>query len=278
VQTAAQPVQPEIGLQLRRAREARGLSLDELTRSTKINTATLAAIESGDIQKLPAPIYARGFIKAYAAEVGLDPTTVANAYLTGLVPDTEQVRTGVSAGSAAAMTSPSHDGRASIGTSRQLLEVNHVRRFSRLTTLAAAVGLAVYIVSFSRHTAERRAPGDATDNDAARSTPVADANRALTTTSEAISMTINGPLTVELVPQGPCWLVATVDGARVIARLLQPGERQTLAIMDEALLRVGDPGALSISINGQTGRVLGRPGQPVNVKITKDNFKEFLSS
>jgi hypothetical protein len=93
-----------------------------------------------------------------------------------------------------------------------------------------------------------------------------------------VTATFTGPLQIELHPQGPCWLVATVDGERVLARLLQPGERETLAISEEAVLRIGDPGALLITINGHSGRTLGRPGQPVNVTITKDNFKEFLSS
>ena len=64
----------------------------------------------------------------------------------------------------------------------------------------------------------------------------------------------------------------------MIAKLLQAGDRYTLAVNQEALLRVGEPGALSISINGQTGRPLGARGQPVSVRITKDNFREFLIS
>jgi hypothetical protein len=89
--------------------------------------------------------------------------------------------------------------------------------------------------------------------------------------------TPSGPLRLELQPQGPCWLTANVDGTPVVAKLLQAGERHTLEASEELVLRVGDPAALSFSINGQAGRPLGRAGQPVNVRITKDNFREFLS-
>ena len=65
--------------------------------------------------------------------------------------------------------------------------------------------------------------------------------------------------------------------ALVVAKLLQAGERHTLEASEELVLRVGDPGALSFSINGQAGRPLGRAGEPVNVRITKDNFRDFLS-
>ena len=39
-----------------------------------------------------------------------------------------------------------------------------------------------------------------------------------------------------------------------------------------------DPGACAFSINGRAGRALGSPGAPVTVRITKDNFRDFLSS
>jgi hypothetical protein len=72
-------------------------------------------------------------------------------------------------------------------------------------------------------------------------------------------------------------LTANVDGTPVVAKLLQAGERHTLEASEELVLRVGDPGAVSFSINGQAGRPFGRAGEPVNVRITKDNFRDFLS-
>ncbi len=86
------------------------------------------------------------------------------------------------------------------------------------------------------------------------------------------------PLGIELQSQGPCWLVLTVDGERVLMRLLQGGERLTFTVTREALLRVGDPSAMSLTINGRSVRALGPPGQPVNVTISRENFKELLSS
>jgi hypothetical protein len=226
------------------------------------------------VLRLPAAIYTRGFVKAYAHEVGLDPDRTADDYLRRIEPFTAHhllVDDGMLPPLAAAPGSVDANDDA-----RQLLAANQVRRFGRLTTFAAALGLIVYLVSFNREAGTRDDDTPLTDVDAL---PAASPSRISDSgPPDAVTATFTGPLQIELNPQGPCWVVATVDGERVLARLLQPGERQTLAISDEAVLRIGDPGVLTISINGRSGRTLGPPGQPVNVTITKENFKDFLSS
>jgi cytoskeleton protein RodZ len=51
--------------QARRRREATGLSLEEISRATKIHKRFLEAIEAGDIDKLPGLVFSKGFIKNY---------------------------------------------------------------------------------------------------------------------------------------------------------------------------------------------------------------------
>jgi len=83
-------------------------------------------------------------------------------------------------------------------------------------------------------------------------------------------------LHVDIRSQGVCWLSATSDGKRVVYRLMQPGERQTIEMRDEIVLRVGDPAAFAFSINGMSGSSLGRAGKAVTVHITRQNYREFL--
>ncbi|MBP1653534.1 MAG: putative transcriptional regulator [Bacteroidetes bacterium] len=61
-----------LGEQLRRAREAQGLSINQIEEITLINARHLEAIERGDLDTLPRP-YIRAFVREYAALVGLDP-------------------------------------------------------------------------------------------------------------------------------------------------------------------------------------------------------------
>ena len=61
-------------------REEKGISLDEISRETKISRRHLEAIEAGDFDKLPGPVYARAFLRHYAKAVGLDPEYVIEQY------------------------------------------------------------------------------------------------------------------------------------------------------------------------------------------------------
>lgn len=62
----------ELGQKLTEAREAKGLSIDQLHEITKIQKRHLVAIEEGDYDVLPGAFYARAFIKQYADAVGLN--------------------------------------------------------------------------------------------------------------------------------------------------------------------------------------------------------------
>ncbi len=63
----------EFGARLRRAREARGLSVKEIATATKISVLVLEALERSDVSRLPGGLFSRAFVRAYAREVGLYP-------------------------------------------------------------------------------------------------------------------------------------------------------------------------------------------------------------
>lgn len=67
----------EMGLELKRARESRGLSLDEVVETTKISRRNIVALEEGNCDHLPHPVYAKGFIRSYARLLGLDGEELA---------------------------------------------------------------------------------------------------------------------------------------------------------------------------------------------------------
>jgi cytoskeletal protein RodZ len=269
------------GARLREQREQRGLTLDDLARATKISKTVLRALEATDVPHLPAAIYTRGFLKAYAREVGLPPDATADEYLRAVEPHSGQRSedTGDRPQHVASPARAAHDDLQRVRAEKQTSVVGW------LLTGAALVGLIVYVMSFSR--AARQGPDAraAVVPDVAQDAAHASADH---TTAVAESAAPAGGvanvalgdrvLRLELVIHAQCWVSARVDGEPVLAKLLQPGERHTLEVSDEAVLRVGEPGALSFSINGQSGRSLGRAGEPVTVRITKDNFRGFLSS
>lgn len=63
----------QLGTMLTRAREARGLTIDDAERDTRISKRYLAALEAEEFEVIPAPVYARGFLRSYSQYLGLDP-------------------------------------------------------------------------------------------------------------------------------------------------------------------------------------------------------------
>src|SRR4051812_10970348 len=85
-----EPTTSSAGERLRVAREAKGLSLEELASQTRIPLRHLQSLEQGDWSRLPAPTYTIGFAKSYASAVGLDRNEIADdlrAEMGGLRPD-----------------------------------------------------------------------------------------------------------------------------------------------------------------------------------------------
>lgn len=81
VETVERPAAAaRIGADLRAARERLGWSLDDVSASLRIRYPYLLAIEDGRIGDLPAATYAVGFVRAYAALLGLDQVEVARRF------------------------------------------------------------------------------------------------------------------------------------------------------------------------------------------------------
>src|SRR5262245_26672939 len=71
-----------LGADLQQARERAGLSLDDLSARTKIRRHMLESIERNDFASIPGGLLARGYLRAYAGEVGLPAEVVAARYQT----------------------------------------------------------------------------------------------------------------------------------------------------------------------------------------------------
>jgi cytoskeletal protein RodZ len=67
-----------IGTRLRTAREAQGLSLDDVAAKTRVPIRHLVHIEKGEWDQLPAPTYSIGFARAYATAVGLEASEIGS--------------------------------------------------------------------------------------------------------------------------------------------------------------------------------------------------------
>jgi transcriptional regulator with XRE-family HTH domain len=77
------------GEHLRREREMRGVSLDEISAATRISTRFLEAIEKDQWDQLPGGVFNRGFIRSIARFLGLDEDSLVAEYALGTASDAQ---------------------------------------------------------------------------------------------------------------------------------------------------------------------------------------------
>ena len=65
-----------VAVQLREARDARKLTIQQVAEATKIRTDHVRALEEGNYDVFAAPVYIRGFVRAYAQLLKLDPKQI----------------------------------------------------------------------------------------------------------------------------------------------------------------------------------------------------------
>ena len=255
----------DLGTTLRTARERRQLPLTGLAVKTKIPVKLLAALEQNDFDKVPSGIFVRGYLRAYAREVGLDPDQVIEQYL---------AESGAAA-PAAAEAPVLRKADEAIDEARVDPNLSESGPGWAYALIVAA--LLVAVISFNRSDSSDEpapAPAPLLEHAAAQ----ADAPHATPSEDLHAVATAGAGLRFEMQAQGLCWVEAVVDGKKVVYRLMQPGERQTIEPEREIVLRIGDPGALTYTVNGKPGEPLGKPGVPVTVRFTSESGRIALAS
>lgn len=71
---------PSFGEKLRQEREKRGIGLSEVASATNVGRHLLEALEANDFQKLPGGPFNKGFVRAYARHIGIDPEAAVASY------------------------------------------------------------------------------------------------------------------------------------------------------------------------------------------------------
>jgi cytoskeletal protein RodZ len=248
-----------VGVRLRALREQRAISLDALAQRTRIAPRVLRAIERDDFGSVPEGIFVRGYLRAYAREIELDPEEIVAQYRAEHEPATQPA--------------PSRSSVASDTTRTYLTRQAY-------TLMAVAVGASVLAALFwpegsttlttagpsAGQTAHSASPPASFPAERGMSSP-ADA-RTTERPEQRAAQPAAAALDVTLVATRVVWVAGEADGKRMLYRQLQPGEQVSIRARNEARLRVGDAGALTISINGAAPLGAGESGEVRNLQVT----------
>ena len=240
------------GASLRRERELRGVSLQEIAASTKIGVSMLQAIEDDRLDKLPQGLFVRGFVREYARFLALDEQKI----LTEL--------------SFHASPAPVVDN--TVGEQGRRVSSRFAARLVNGGLVAGIFGVVVILILSPRFSSQAKAPVPLpavnAPSPAAPAAQTPEAQVASNIASVLPGAAINSstsvlpqPLQLTLTATEDCWIGLDVGGDRVENRVLKKGESFSIVARQNASLAVGNAGGLLVAIDSGPARPLGNRGE-----------------
>jgi cytoskeleton protein RodZ len=292
---------PSFGENLKKEREKRKITIEDISASTKIGTRMLQALEENKFNQLPGGIFNKGFVRSYARFVGIDEDQAVADYLQASgdapPPSTEiAVREGDGRDEGA---------RAKAENAARLDSISENPSRPLPWGLFAAILLliALALSLWSRHTHERgktpapptpaaiteqksedglsrdagagmQASGSSTTASAGQTVPTAVAQKqtvsssSLPTPSASPSPSLTGAaaagageFTVLVRTREESWISIRADGKTVPSELLPAGSERSIVGRKEVIVRMGNAGGVDLQFNGKKVEGGGESGE-----------------
>ncbi len=266
------------GERLRREREMRGITLNEIAESTKISRRHLESLEKEDFDSLPGGIFNKGFVRSYARYLGIDEEQAVADYsaASNEEPEPEDKFPLEIHDRPDPKLNPKRSSLPLILALLALLAVLAIfwarNRIRVLENPENAVGPgAGAVISPSRAPAASPSPPSETP---LPSPPPAAAVPAAQIAPAVASPSASEPRPVATKPPAPehsflvvvtakedSWISLTADGTTVFAKTLNAGERQTVRAGSRVVLITGNAGGVDITFNGKALGAIGNESQ-----------------
>jgi cytoskeletal protein RodZ len=252
----------EIGEQLRQTREHQSLSIHMVAAYTLIRVPLLNALEQGQLEDLPEPVYTQGLIKRYADALGLNGSDLAQFFLPEPI-------------------EPSVKSPLKLLSLPQL-RPTHLYLTYILLVICAVNGLS-YLVQSNPLTDISNQPVIANPNQpespsasAPNSTGlegklVAQSAEAVATHSVSSEVkATSDSVEIALTVKDESWVLIEVDGKTEFQGILAGGTQQTWKANKELVVVAGNAGGILITVNNGEARRLGEPGMVEEVVFTSE--------
>ena len=291
---ADQPVTPDVtgipGKTLASQREAMGWSVEQVADQLKLAVRQVVALEAGDYASLPSPAVTRGFVRAYAKIVKLDPIPlVAQIDLGATGPHTGSSPRRERPASFSEVRFPSHGKRSALplgiiaGAAVAVLAIAGIAyKFDAFPGMHHAPAVAT-----TTPNAPLTTPGVATTELQSTSVPLISvpppsstgtggggmspagvpaatvAAPAATVASPAAAAPAVGPNALVLVVKQDVWLQVrkATGGKPMISRMVKAGTTETFDVTEPVNLTVGKPDAVDATFRGQPVALPLAPGK-----------------
>ena len=230
------------GEYLRRERELREISLEEVSARTKIKKSFLTALENDRLEQLPGEAFIRGFIRAYAQEIGLDPNQTLLRFEEFL-------------------------------KSRNELETEAPQNFSFPKWLLGVAGMIIFLALALAFFPRPERMSDFQESKAINSTQKIETNSLqanLLPDKSPETSPFRSPYKITIQANELCWLLATIDESKSREATLYPGESLELEADEKISLLIGNAGGAEIYVNGKKLKPIGEHWQAVRLIIPQE--------
>ncbi len=261
----------QIGRTLLEARERLGLTLEEVERATRIRVHYLRALEAGNLEALPSPVQARGFLKNYADFLGLDADALLLQYANALQARRSRPRTAHPPTGLRDRPSPRAASRRPRWLSADLFVAAGIT-LAVLVVLVWGIGRVMAAVG-ERTRSAVDSVAVATPSPSPTGTPslleAADlptllAPPAFNPTATLPALPIGGVgVNLRLVVESSAWLSVTVDGQEAFRGRVAPGQVLDYRADRQIEVVTGNGAGLHAFYNGQDQGTLGDLGEVV---------------
>ena len=299
---------PRVGFgeYLRREREMRGVSLEEISTATKISIRFLQAIEDEELSRLPGGIFTRSFVRTYARYLGLDEERVmADCQLADQQRPEIDIRR-ITANRARPDKSASRTRIIALLVAVVLLAIGYAlfhysRRIMEQQTSAPVV-IPPSTTTGATNPSPEAAPVQSSapaqsENNTLLSTGPASGTAGATTapgaspagsaspgakanppnqnvTSEVTSaIGARGDLVLQVAASQRTWVAVDADGKTVLQKVLNPNEVQNLKAHESFDVTIGHAQGVVLTLNGETLKPLGRGDEVKSIHLTRDDLK-----
>lgn len=248
------------GEHLKREREMRGVSLQEISTATRISTRFLDALENEQWDRLPGGVFNRGFVRSVAHFLGLDEEALVAEYAEATDDQPE-----VAVWADRAPAKPRRRWRVWVAAVLVLAAAGTIG-WTYLQNRSLVEAWLHPVSSAPPPTVQAPVPSAAPQaaDVAAESAP---ATGASTPANEALELRVDATRDTRL--------TVIVDGKKEFDGRLTAGQQRRFRAKARLEISGGDSSALFLELNGLTVPPLGSPGEPGKLTLTREDLKKL---
>lgn len=285
---------------LRAEREKRGLTIKDIENETSIRSVYIEAIEKGDYKALPEAVYARGFVRNYATLLGLNAGELVQMFkdetgeTTAAQASEEKAQQGSREVSRPSVLKKEKSLFSSGDDFHERVEKSH-RTQNILVTVAvlvlAFVGSIYYFFGDDSSVDKPAAPPAQKQTASTQPAPAAPKAEQQTNTAApqqkqpeaklpaaqpqqgAATVVGTGEISVAAQFSKQCWTQVIADGKTIFEGTIEPGQSFNWQGKATVTVLAGNAGAVRIAHNGKDIGSLGKEGEVVEKRFTKDKVE-----